>query len=399
MKKATQQQTKEHNRNLVLKTIFEHATISRIEIARLTSLTRTTVSDIVTDLINENLVSEIGVGSSIGGKSPILLSLVEDSRYVIGLDLAHNQFRGAVVNLRGHVRELVTRPVNNRNVNDALGLVFEILDRLMETACKPLVGIGVGTPGLVNTDDGVVISAVNLDWENLPLAHLIQDRYHLPVYILNDSQAAAMGEFTYGKDHRSDNHLVVINVGLGIGSGIVINGRLFQGDGGGAGEIGHVVIVPEGGLPCRCGNRGCLETVASAQSVTQRIQATARQSTNTQLPRSSLEINLDTIEQAFNSGDPLARQVILEAGCYLGKAISSLVGVLNIQKIVLFGEMTRFGAAWLEAVQETMLKSSLPRLAQDTRVEIGQLGENLIILGASAMLANNYSLLFSQQLS
>jgi N-acetylglucosamine repressor len=399
MKKATQQQTKEHNRNLVLKTIFEHATISRIEIARLTSLTRTTVSDIVGDLITEQLVNEIGIGSSIGGKSPILLSLMEDSRYLIGLDLAHNQFRGAVVNLRGRVREMVTRPVNNRNVNDALALVFEILDRLMETACQPLVGIGVGTPGLVNTSEGVVVNAVNLDWKNLPLAHMIQDRYHLPVYVLNDSQAAAMGEFTYGKDHQSDNNLIVINVGLGIGAGIVINGHLFQGDGGGAGEIGHVVAVPEGGILCRCGNRGCLETVASAQAVTKRIQTLAKQSANTQLPRSSLEINLDTIEHAFISGDPLARQVVLEAGCYLGMAISSLIGALNVQKIVMVGEMTRFGASWLEAVQETVLKTSLPRLSQETRVEIGLLGENVIILGASALLVNNYSLLFTKQSS
>ncbi len=397
MKKATQQQTKEHNRNLVLKTIFDYSTISRIEIARLTSLTRTTVSDIVADLIAEGLVNEIGMGSSSGGKSPILLSLLEDSRYLIGLDLAHNQFRGAVINLRGRVREMVTRPVNKRNASEALGLVFEILDRLMETTCKPLVGIGVGTPGLVNTEEGVVVSAVNLDWENLPLAQLIHDRYHLPAFILNDSQAAAMGEFTYGKDHKTDNHLVVVNVGLGIGAGIVLNGHLFQGDGGGAGEIGHVVSVPEGGLPCRCGNYGCLETVASAQAVTKRIQVLSKQNINSQIPKPSFDINLDTIEQSFQKADPVARQVILEAGRQLGAAIAGLVGALNVQKIVLVGEMTRFGQPWLEAVRETMLRSSLPRLAHDTRVEIGQLGENVIILGASALLANNYSLLLAQQ--
>lgn len=396
MEKATQQQTKEHNRNLVLKTIIEHASISRAEIARITSLTRTTVSDIVTDLIAEGLVKEIGIGSSIGGKSPILLSLVEDSRYMIGLDLAHNQFRGAIVNLRGRIREMVTLPVNDRNGDDALALVYQILDQLMGASCQPLVGIGVGTPGLVNTSEGVVVNAVNLDWTNLPLASLIKDRYQLPVYVINDSQAAAMGEYTYGKGHQTDNNLIVINVRYGIGAGIIINGQLFQGDGGGAGEIGHVVVVPEGGLLCRCGNRGCLETVASAQAITKRIQMIAGETRSTPLLQSMPAIDLETIEKAFVAEDPFVRQVVLEAARYLGLAISGLVGTLNIQKIVLTGDMTHFGAPWLKAIQETETLTSLPGLTRGTRIEIGQLHGDGIILGASALVANNYSLLLLQ---
>jgi N-acetylglucosamine repressor len=394
MKKATQQQTKEHNRHLVLKTIFEHTDTSRAEIARITKLTRTTVSDIVAELIGEGLVNEIGIGSSIGGKSPILLSLVDDSRCMIGLNLAQDQFRGAVVNLRGLIREMVTLPVNDRNGSEALALVFDILDRLMKVACAPVVGIGVGTPGLVNAQEGIVVNAVNLDWVNLPLAKLIQDRYQLPVYVLNDSQAAAMGEFTYGMDHISDNHLIVINIRHGIGAGIIINGRLFQGDGGGAGEIGHIVVIPEGGLLCRCGKHGCLETVASAQALLRRI----RSSTLT-LPDSPTmqAIDLKTIEKVFRAGDPLVREAVLEAGRYLGIAISGLVGTLNIRKIVLTGDMTQFGQPWLSAIQETVSQYSLAGLAGDTRVEIGQLAEDGVILGASALLANNYALLLHQQ--
>ncbi len=397
MKKATRQHTKEHNRNLVLKTIFAQDSISRAEIARVTSLTRTTVSDIVADLLEKGLVSEIGVGSSLGGKFPILLSLVEDSRYLIGLDLARNQFRGAIVNLRGKTREIVTLPVNSNNGDEALALVYEILDRLMKASCFPLVGIGIGTPGLVNITEGAVINSVNLDWKDLPLARLMEERYHLPVYILNDSQAAAMGEYTYGKGHSSDSNLVVINAQHGIGAGIVINGRLFQGDGGGAGEIGHIVVVPDGGQLCRCGNRGCLETVASAQALIKRVQTLVTQSIPTRLPQSPQEITLDTIEQAFSNGDHLARQAVLETGRYMGMAISSLVGTLNIQKIVLTGDMTRFGSPWLEAIQGMITQMTLSRLAQETQIEIGQLGGNNIILGASAMLANNYSLLFKSQ--
>lgn len=394
MKKATQQQTKEHNRNLVLKTIFDHQTISRAEIARITGLTRTTVSEIVAGLIDEGLVAETGVGESIGGKSPILLGLLEDSRWIIGLDLAHNQFRGAMVNLRGKIRRMVTLPVGERNGEEALDLVFEILDRLIQDATQPLVGIGVGTPGLVNTEEGVVINAVNLDWKNLPLARLLQERYHLPVYVLNDSHAAAFGEFIYGGGHLASENLVVINVRHGIGAGVIINGTLFHGDGGSAGEIGHVVVVPENGLSCRCGNRGCLETVASAQALVKRMRTLASQG---ELPYPPSEITLETIEKAFRNGDALARQEVLETARYLGLAISGLVGVLNIQKIILSGDMTRFGPEWLDAIKEAMLHLSLPGPVKNTRVEFGQLGEHGIVLGASAMVANNYALLFNRQ--
>ena len=231
------------------------------------------------------------------------LSLVENSRYLIGLDLAHNQFRGAIVNLRGKIRELVTLPVNSNNGDEALNLVYEILDRLMKTSCLPLVGIGIGTPGLVNITEGLVVNAVNLDWKDLPLTRLMAERYHLPVYILNDSQAAAVGEYTYGQGHTTESNMIVINARHGIGAGIIINGKLFHGDGGGAGEIGHVVVVPDGGKLCRCGNRGCLETVASAQALVERTQSLVSQSITNQLPKSVPEITLTTIEQAFKNGD------------------------------------------------------------------------------------------------
>jgi len=394
--KATHQQTRLHNRDLALKTIFDHTTISRAEVARLTKLTRATVSEIVANLIAEGLVEEVGYGSSIGGKSPILLSLVADSRYRIGLNLAQDKFIGAAVNLRGELKELVEFPVHDRNGEEALQLVYQILDQLTASPWKPLVGIGIGAPGLVNTRDGIVINAVNLDWQDLPLAKLLETRYRLPVSVLNDSQATAIGEYVYGGDHRSDNNLIVVNVKHGIGAGILINGRLFQGDGGGAGEIGHVV-VRENGLLCRCGKRGCLETIASAHAVVQHYQEKNRPASSQSLPYENAENSLTQVEKAFAVGDPLARQVVLEAGAALGASLGSLIGALNIEKIVLTGDMVRFGEPWLEAVHQAMHQSALTRMAQNTHLEIGTLEYRACILGASAyMLLENYSLLFLQ---
>jgi predicted NBD/HSP70 family sugar kinase len=157
-------------------------------------------------------------------------------------------------------------------------------------------------------------------------------------------------------------------------------------------------VVQEGGLPCRCGNLGCLETVASAQAVVRRAKMLAPNFDNTTLADDPQSITLDTLERAFVAGDLLARQVVLEAGRYMGMAISNLVGTLNIHKIVLAGDVTRFGQPWLEAIQETMSRTTLSELAQDTQVKIGQVGGNGIVLGAVALLLRDYSLLFGRQL-
>ena len=396
MQKATRTHTKEHNRRLVLKTIFSYENISRADIARMTNLTRSTVSDIVSDLIEGGLVSEIGVGQSQVGKNPILLSLIEDSRWLIGLELAQNQFRGAVVNLRGKIRDVVTIPVNENMGVDALPLVYQILDRLIRSTNRPLSGIGVGAPGLVNTSEGIVVDAVNLNWKDLPLTRLLEERYRLPVSIMNDCHAAAIGEKTYGNDFQKDENLVLINVHHGIGAGIIINQEIFQGDGGFAGEIGHTVVVHEDGEVCRCGKRGCLETVASAKALIRQAREMVEQYPDCQLARDPRGVSLNTIEEAFHAGDSLTGDLVLKTANYLGMAISNLVGILNIEKVVLEGDMTRFGSVWLDRISTVMMNYSLDRPSQKTRVEIGQLGEDAIILGAAAVFANNYSYLFTQ---
>lgn len=381
MKKATHQQTKQHNRDLVLRTIFAHNSISRAEVARVTHLTRTTVSEVVNGLLTEGLVEEVGRGESIGGKNPILLSIVADSRYLIGLNLAQDKFIGAVVNLRGEIKEIVEAPVHDDNGENALKLVYQILDQLTRKKLKPIVGIGVGTPGLVNTREGVVVNAVNLEWQDLPLSQLLEKKYKLPVLVLNDSQAAAIGEYVYGGDHAPDENLIVVNVIRGIGAGILINGRLFQGDGGGAGEIGHVVVQENGEL-CRCGKRGCLETIASARAVIQQMKMDS----------------LEDVILSFQNGNSNANAVVGKAGHYLGATLANLIGTLNIQKIVLTGDMTRFGEKWLNTVRDSMQTGALSRMAEDTKLEIGKLDYRACILGASAfLLLDDYSLLFNEE--
>ena len=180
MEKATQQQTKTYNSRLVLKTIYDRRQVSRADVARMTNLTRTTVSDLVTELQGKGLVEEIGFGQSMGGRSPVLLSVVDNARHLISIDLGNDELRGAVVNLRNEVLETASLPIESRGGEEALASVYQLIDRLVRTTNQPLLGIGIGTPGLVDTTKGVVLSAVNLDWRKFPLGKLLEEKIRSP---------------------------------------------------------------------------------------------------------------------------------------------------------------------------------------------------------------------------
>jgi N-acetylglucosamine repressor len=385
--KATQQQTKTYNSQLVLKTIYERGPVSRAEVARLTQLTRTTVSDLVTEFQEQGLVEEVGYGPSVGGRSPILLSLVADSRHLIGIDLASDQFCGAVVNLRNEILHLDSVPIQSRGGETALERVYELVDRLIAGADKPLLGIGIGTPGLVDTPNGVVLRAVNLEWRDLPLGRLLQERYKLPVYIGNDSQLAALAQYMFGAQEH-DRNLVVIKTGHGIGAGLVLNGHIFQGDGFGAGEIGHIAVV-ENGVQCRCGNYGCLETVVSTPAICRRAQDLACAHPDSLLNQPDVppgEMTINRVARAVRAGDATAQQIVRELGHYLGIAVSLLVGTLNVRHIALVGDLTLFGDPLAQAIRAEMLGRALPQLAQATEVALLDPSPDVVIRGAAALL-------------
>jgi glucokinase-like ROK family protein len=323
------------------------------------------------------------------GKPAILLRVVDDARQLIGMDLANSEFRGAVVNLRGEIQHFVSLPVDERHQEAALALVYELLDELVPAATAPLLGIGIGTPGLMDSANGIVRNAVNLEWENLPLRDLLQQKYDLPTSIANDCHLAALAEYTFG-EHEDLSNLVVVKVGRGIGCGIVLKGRLHYGDGAGAGEIGHVVVVKDGAL-CSCGNYGCLETVASSRAIVQQARRIARDNPGSILAQlaGTGEINTDVVLQAFEAGDDKVQGLVHKAGLYLGQAIANLVGILNVRHILIAGSAARFGEALLRPIRDIVPSSSLPLLASETNIEIASLGQDIVILGASALLLSS----------
>lgn len=385
MKKATRQQTKIHNTQLILKIIYNQERISRADIARTTNLTPTTVSDIVGELIADGLVQEIGQGPSAGGKPPILLSIQDDSQHLIGIDLASNEFRGAVINLRGVIKHRLHLAIDDLNGQAALNRVYDMIDGLLKITTTPILGIGIGTPGLMDAGRGVVINSVNMAWQDLPLRDLLQERYALPVYIANDCQVAALGEFTFG-DNKGQPSLVLIKIARGVGAGIILNQQLYYGDGGyGAGEIGHV-MVEEHGHRCMCGHYGCLETVVSGRALVRQVKDTLESlPRDSRLTSSAEEINFATIRQALWAGDPTVRAIVERAGAFLGHAINNLICALGIRHVVLSGPVIELGAGLLEPVRQQINRGALAALADETQVSISTLGPDIVLLGAAAL--------------
>jgi predicted NBD/HSP70 family sugar kinase len=389
--KLTRAQTKQHNRRLVLRVIYQGEAKSRADISRATSLTRTTASQAVADLIDEGLVAETGRGPSAGGKPPRLLEVVDDARYALGVDVSGYEVRGSVYDLRGKSVHRRTLPISETNGDVALDVVYELLDQLTLLADRPLLGIGLGVPGLLDAQRGIIRQAVNLGWNDLPLGDLLEERYDVPVYMVNDSQAAALAEYTFANKDRI-NDLAVLLVGRGISAGLVLGGQLYYGAAySGASEIGHVRAVEAGEL-CACGHYGCLETVASQGAVVRWAQTVFLNRSDSPLRQYASQVDavdIDTVLRAYRDGCDELAQIEARVGAYLGIAIAHLVAVLNLPLIVLTGSVSRFGDRLVASIQSGLEQCLLPALAQQTEVKLSALREDMVMLGAAALLLSN----------
>lgn len=379
--KLTQDQTKAHNQRLVLKAVYWAGPCSRADLARATGLTRTTTSAVADELLAAGLVMEIGQGPSAGGKPPTLLKFVDDARVVIGVDLtAERLLQGGVFDLRGRRLSHVSAPgAGGLAASD----VIHLIDLLMATTAQPLLGIGVGLPGLIDLQEGLVRQAVPAGWQELPLGQALRQHYVTPVALANDSQAAALAQYLFGAAMPSS--LAFIRAGNGISAGLLLNGRVYQGGSyAGASEIGHVRAV-EDGERCVCGRFGCLETVATERA----LLRAARQTLAGHDAGESGALDFASLAQAYHRGDPVVRQVVDRSACYLGAAAAHLVAALNLPLVVLTGSLTRLGPDFVAAVQSEMQQRMLPPLAVLSQVRLSTLGDDDVMLGAAALVLAN----------
>ena len=365
--KATHAQTRAHNAALVLRALYDLGPISRADIARLTGLTRTSVGELVSDLERDGLATDVGRGPSTGGKQPTLVALNANARTIITLDLGERTFTAALANLRGELAARTSRDLESRDGDMALDIVHELVDEVRAAATSPILGIGVGTPGVVD-QAGTIRWAVSLDWQDLPLAEILEERHGLPTVVANDSRAAAFATYLFKGDTRPAN-LAVIKVGRGIGAGLILKDQLFGGDGEAAGEIGHVVVDPDGDA-CHCGRFGCLETVASAPAIIRRSGARA------------LEDLATRAADRRRSGTRLGPS--RRTGARWRDRLSRRCPRHPPHSVV--GTVTTLGEPWLDAVRDEATARSLTTTGQETTIEDGGTGEDVTLLGACALL-------------
>jgi N-acetylglucosamine repressor len=390
LKKATRQYIRNHNSLFVLQTIYDSGEISRADLARITHLTRTTVSEVVSALIEQGLVEEVGHGPARVGRTPTLLSVVERSRHIVAVNVTATELQGALVNLRGGIEHQARIPLTGQDGGAVLAQLYPFIDSLVGAASGILLGIGISTPGLIDSINGIVRQAIAFGWQDLPLRALVQARYNLPVYIANDSHTVALAESMFGRSQQATN-LVVIKVDYGIGAGIILHGQLFAGDLYGAGELGHI-IVEENGLPCKCGNTGCLETVANIPAIVHRVQLLVQHSPNSllhQVAATPGAITFDMVLDAFLAGDQAVQQTVVAIGRYLGIGVASLITLLGIQYVVITGRVAPFGQILRDAIWQVVSQRVLPTLAQAIEIDVVAHGPDTILLGTAALLLTN----------
>lgn len=354
--KATPGDTRAHNRSLVLAQLFHGGQASRADLARATGLTRVTVSALVADLIAEGLLAELGPAQAGRvGKPATLVGMRLDVYDVIAVDLSDDTLlRGAVVDLSGRIRERRTSPLSGRTGAEAVAALRELCTELMAATSRRVLGIGIGSPGVVE-GGGIIVQAPNLGWEDEALSAVLTDALGTPVWVANDANAAVLAEVTFGA--AATGWAAVVTVGHGVGAGLVADRQLVRGAHSAAGELGHVTLDPDGAM-CACGRRGCLETVLAAPA----------------------------LRHALAGVDAEGRTEVLQrAGEALGTVLAPVVSTLDLREVLLSGPGELLDGALREAVQQTLAARTMPIIGSDVTVRMARLGEDGVLVGATAL--------------
>ncbi len=347
--------TRTSNRRLVLQHLFDGEQLSRADLARRTSLTPPTISALIGELTDTGLVTEVGIRktNSQVGKPPTMLKVKPDARSIIAVDLSDTEVgRAAVLDMAGTIHTRIELPANEVRGDEALEWVVRLTKLAIQKASSPILGLGIGTPGVVS-DGGHIVESTNLGWQDLAFGHYIETELGYPATIGNDANAAALAEYRYS-DHESTN-LAVIKIGSGVGAGFVLDGKLFRPKHASTGEIGHLVTDPAG-PKCRCGHNGCLETFVAIRPLQAAIKAGA---------------------------DPVA--VARKGAEHLGVAMAAVVAILDIDEIVVSGPKEQLGADFCDITATALKARCLQATTGPVRIRYTNLGAEAVLLGAAGL--------------
>jgi predicted NBD/HSP70 family sugar kinase len=369
-----------------LRLIWKEQRISRAEIARRTGLSRSTVSETVDALMPTGLIAEVGVAPSNGGRPPVVLEFQDDACAILGVDMGAAHVTVVLTDLRGRVLawEHRSHPVRT-NPEGTRALIVELCENCLTKwppGIRRLVGIGVAVPSPVDPRHPDGLSEVVLPaWQGSLGLGVLTEQYGVPLMVDNDANLAALGERWWGAGREIDD-FAYIKVATGVGLGHVINGRIYRGSTGVAGEIGHLAIDPHG-LPCICGLRGCLATLVGAPALVARARALLADHPGSVL--AGTELTLVSIEDAALAGDALALALVREAAEHLGIAVAGLLNLMNPRLVVLGGGLARLGDVILEPLRETIRHRTLISSLVACEIRTSELGERATAVGAATM--------------
>ncbi len=375
-----------------LKVIRSTSGLSRADIARTTGLTPATVSSVVSILVSAGIVRETGYGESSGGRPPLLLEFNPDAFYIAGVDLGVSKVITVVTNLEG---EVVSRA---RLEIDAHAGPEAIISRLLDAtraafadagdAASKIAGIGLSVPGLIDAERGLSVFAPNIPgWASIHIAKRFRDEFELPCWVENDARAMAIGEAMFGAG-RGYQNILCVNVGRGIGAGIIVNGEIYRGKQSGAGELGHMTVDPNGPM-CPCGNHGCLEVMAAGPSIAAAAIRAVSSGASTSIRELTggriEEITAEVVSEAADQGDTLAQGLIRESGRYLGIGIANALNLLSPEIVVIGGGVARAGDILFGEVRKTVQRRAFTTMVNLPPIVPSARGEDASSIGAAAL--------------
>ena len=361
---------------LLIELVRRSGAISRADLARQSSLSAPTVSTIVDKLLRRGIFNEISVAPSSGGRPPVLLSIDPKAGYVIGIKLRVDGITTVVCDLEAQVvssTEIGAALVGNPAA--ALVAIERATRQVLRQAKVPpskVLGVGIGLPGIIDTSRGVCNFSNLLWWRDVDLAGPLRKRLGLPIWVDNDVNTLAVAEKWAGDAHDARD-FVTLSVGRGIGLGIVIDRSLYRGAHGAAGEFGHIIVEP-GGLKCECGRFGCLETVASEEAICQRV--------GQQLGH---DVTRDELVSLANSGDPVTLEAIGNAARKLGVAVANVMTILNPELLIICGEGTELGAAFIDPIVAAVRDQSFADLGVRVAIKVQRWGDEAWAVGAATL--------------
>lgn len=388
MQRGSFQWMKSLNKAIILNKIRTSEPISRAQIAKETKLTPPTVGTIVKELLEQQLIQESSLGESQGGRKPTMLAVNTSGFHIIGIDVGLSTIQFIVADLSGKIiDEQEESLIMNVTEEEFLTIVMNGIQKLIDKQSNlKYIGIGVAMHGIVDAEKGVAEFAPNLKLRNIPIKEKLEEVFEMDVKVENDAKAFALGEAWF-LQQLEQKSMIAVNIGRGIGAGIVIDGKLYNGEHGIAGEIGHMIIDIHG-RKCSCGNNGCLQTLASGPAIVTRTLEALEENSDSLLYhwKKEQELTAELVHQAALEEDQLARKILRETGNYIGIALANVVHVYNPSTIIIGGGVSKAGEFILHPIQEVLKHSVISEKAKATAVSISKLGEYGSSLGAVALI-------------